>query len=236
MKSLDLLKDYYKNTARHYDSLQISNRDEHHIALLILAGYLLDSSINSILDVGTGTGRALIFLQKNFQRLSCKGIDLVPELREIALSKGLSPDQIDIGSAENLPYADEQFEVVIALGVLHHVEDPSRVIQEMLRVSSKYIYISDHNIYGWGRSLTKFAKRIIRRLFGQITLKYLMTCGKGYHNTDYDGIFYPFSICDYIPLIKSSCNIELMVSTKGAVNNLYTDASHIAILASKYSE
>jgi len=59
MKDTDLLKDYYRKTAHLYDSLQIHNRDEHHIALLFLSGYLLDLGVKSLLDVGTGTGRAL---------------------------------------------------------------------------------------------------------------------------------------------------------------------------------
>ena len=236
MKDTDLLKDYYRKTAHLYDSLQIHNRDEHHIALLFLSGYLLDLGVKSLLDVGTGTGRALAFLQQNFQDINVKGIELVPELREIALSKGLSPQQIDLGSAENLPYNNNQFDVVTAFGVLHHVQNPSRVIQEMLRVSAKYIYISDHNIYGWGSPLTKFVKQSIRQILGQVALKYVMTHGTGYHSTDYDGIFYPFSVCDYLPLLKRNCHIEFMVSTKGFANSLYREASHIAILASKYND
>jgi ubiquinone/menaquinone biosynthesis C-methylase UbiE len=236
MKNTELLKNYYKKTAHSYDLLQVHDKDEHHVALLFLAGYLLNSDVSSILDVGTGTGRALVFLKKHFHDFEYKGIELVPELREIALSKGLSSDEIDLGSAENLPYENNQFNVVTAFGVLHHIENPSLVIQEMVRVSSKYIYISDHNIYGWGSPFTKIAKQSIRNVFGRSYSKYILTGFKGCHDTDYDGIFYPFSIFDYLPLLKKSCNIEFIISTKGAVNNLYNSASHIAVLASKYGE
>ncbi|AFZ44939.1 Methyltransferase type 11 [Halothece sp. PCC 7418] len=224
------LKDYYRQTASNYDQMQVHQDDEHHNALKILLGYALDQELTSILDVGTGTGRALLYLKEYIPNLDYRGIELIPELRDIALDKGLDPARIDIGDGRKLPYADNSFEIVTAFGVLHHSNCPETVVQEMLRVASRAIYISDHNIYGWGTTFTKTAKQIVRSLFGLKGTRLILTKFKGYHLTDYDGVFYPFSLFDILPQLKKSSQIKMIISTKGLANHLYKEASHIAVL------
>ncbi|MBD2690199.1 class I SAM-dependent methyltransferase [Anabaena catenula] len=231
--SEEILKDYYSKKANDYDKLQLHENDEHHNALKLLLGLIINEDFRTVLDVGTGTGRALLYLKNFLPDINYRGIEFIPELREISISKGLSSEKIDLGDARELPYPNNSFELVTAFGVLHHVANPLLVIDEMLRVSSRAIYISDHNIYGWGSTITKTAKQLLRTAFGQKGSGLILTGFRGYYITDYDGVFYPFSLCDYLPKLQQHSNIEFLFSTKGHTTNLYTQASHLAVLATK---
>ena len=63
-----LQKEYYKKTAKNYDHMHGVNSydDEHTFALFQLIGLLEYLNINSILDVGSGTGRAIKFINARF--------------------------------------------------------------------------------------------------------------------------------------------------------------------------
>jgi SAM-dependent methyltransferase len=225
------LDNYYAASASNYDAQQFHVDDEHFNALMFLRGIIEDKKYSSILDVGSGTGRALMYLQAANPSLYLRGVEPVAELRQQAIQKGLSTEQIITGSGYNLPFPDRSFDCVTAFAVLHHVEDPERVIREMLRVAKQAIFISDHNIYGWGSPLSCFVKRLLRKTLGFRGLKLLMTRGSGYHDTDYDGIFFPFSIYDHLPLIASSAHQMLTAATKGKPLHLYSQASHVAVFA-----
>jgi ubiquinone/menaquinone biosynthesis C-methylase UbiE len=224
------LEDYYTQTANGYDAAQIHTDDEHSYALMILRGILAEKGYRSLLDVGCGTGRAIDYLRRTELRLDLLGIEPVAALRQMAIAKGIRPEQLLIGNGYELPFADHSIDCVTAFGVLHHVEEPDRVIAEMLRVAKKAVFISDHNIYGWGNSPARLGKQLLRRL-GFQTLKWVMTRGRGYHDTDYDGVFYPFSVFDHLPQIRHhACQVSL-ISTKNSPVSLYSQASHLAVLA-----
>ena len=44
--------------------------------------------------------------------------------------------------AENLPFADSEFEVATAIEVLEHVPDAEHTVSEMARVASKWLLVS----------------------------------------------------------------------------------------------
>lgn len=222
---------YYAKTANWYDEAQLHENDEHYNALMFLRGVIAEKNYQSILDIGCGTGRALIYLKEAFPSLQTVGLEPVKELGEIAISKDLNPEQIIIGSGQFLPFEENSFDCVTAFGVLHHIEQPKEVISEMFRVAKRGVFISDHNIYGMGSKLTKSTKIIIRKIFGFEVLKYIMTQGLGYHDTDYDGIFYPFSIFEYLSIFNQKSNKKFLFSTKGNPDYLYSEASHVAVLS-----
>lgn len=222
---------YYQNSAAQYDDLQLHEDDEHFNALMFLRGALAEKQYESLLDVGTGTGRALIYLQQNLPALHLNGVEPVPALREQALKKGLSPEQIVAGQGEALPFADNSIDCVTAFGILHHIREPQRVIDEMFRVAKKAVFISDHNIYGMGSGKTKLFKQVLRKVVGFKALSQIMTKGTGYHDTDYDGVFYPFSLFEHLDSITERAEQSFLFSTKGNATNLYKESSHIAIMA-----
>lgn len=224
------LMEYYASTAQAYDEAQVHPDDEHARALHFLAGFLSDYPAKTILDVGAGTGRGMLYLTRALPHLKVVGIEPSPELRSLAIQKGVPEEAILSGVGQSLPFADHSFDCVICLGVLHHVENPRAVMDEMLLVSKDLIFISDHNIYGWGSLATTRLKRLIRSALGFKALKFLMTRGRGYHDTDYDGIFYPFSLLDHVEYLNQHCQRNHLVTTSGVAGKNYHRVSHLAYL------
>lgn len=85
------------------------------------------------LDVGCGAGFLTHALAQEGHHVT--GLDLSVSSLEVARSldpSGLA--QYVVGSATELPFEDASFEVVCAMDLLEHVEDPQRVIAEAARV------------------------------------------------------------------------------------------------------
>lgn len=83
-----------------------------------------------VLEVGCGTGLVMLRLQK-FAR-SVKGVDLSPGMLEKAKARGL--DGV-VGSATDLPFSDESFDVTCSFKVLAHVPEIEKALDEMTRVT-----------------------------------------------------------------------------------------------------
>lgn len=84
-----------------------------------------------ILDVGCGTGGNLEML-KNFG--AAEGVDVSDDALEFCQSKGLT---VHKGLAEEMPFADETFDIVTALDVVEHLDDDIAGLKEMHRVLKK---------------------------------------------------------------------------------------------------
>ena len=81
-----------------------------------------------ILDVGCGTGGNLEMLEKFG---AAEGVDVSDDALEFCRSKGLT---VHKGLAEEMPVADEMFDVVTALDVVEHLDDDIAGLKEMHRV------------------------------------------------------------------------------------------------------
>src|SRR5205807_1225287 len=66
-------------------------------------------------------------------------------------------------ASEALPYPDASFDAVVAIGVMHHVPDPSAVVAELVRVARRAVFISDANIYGAGSPASRIFKLALAR-------------------------------------------------------------------------
>ncbi len=92
-----------------------------------------------VLDVGCGAGvDTLISGMRTGPSGKVVGIDLTPEMLEKA-KKNLSMTDLknvtfEEGPAENLPFADEDFDVVTSNGALNLVLDKARALAEIHRV------------------------------------------------------------------------------------------------------
>lgn len=100
--------------------------------------------VNSILDAGCGEGFTMNKIQKE---KICKKIEGIEYSKQaVDLGKKIYPDlEIKQESIYNLSYKNNSFDLVICTEVLEHLENPQKALQEMLRVSKKYLLISVPN-------------------------------------------------------------------------------------------
>ncbi len=91
--------------------------------------YLLQGRGNKqILDLGAGAG---IIKQMNFKGYAARVCGVDPDPRVVD-----NPylDEGKIGMGEAIPYPDENFDLVFAVNVLEHLEQPAEVFREVWRV------------------------------------------------------------------------------------------------------
>ncbi len=97
----------------------------------------------SLLDVGCGEG---VLTHKWAQRLDGRrvvGIDLDdPQLHACWAQRQAPNLTYAVMKAENLPFADGEFDVASAIEVLEHVPDPEHTVAEMARVASGHLLVS----------------------------------------------------------------------------------------------
>lgn len=101
-------------------------------AVLSLLG---DAPMESVLDLGTGTGRILQVLAPKAHR--AVGLDVSPAMLGVARSNldeaGLRHVQLRQGDAYVLPSDLARFDLVILHQVLHYLDDPARAVREAAR-------------------------------------------------------------------------------------------------------
>ena len=111
-------QDYYAETAPVYESMHVQPGDEHFVALEYVTALLRVVRAQSVLDVGSGTGRAVRFLEQRCPELQVQGVEPVGELRKHAQALGTA---LHDASGEHLPFDDASFDIVMSFGLLHHV-------------------------------------------------------------------------------------------------------------------
>lgn len=84
-----------------------------------------------LLDIGCGCGGNTAAFAALPEVRAVVGADVNPECRAAAAARGL-----DVRGArgEDLPFADGEFDVVVALDVLEHIDDDAVALREFLRV------------------------------------------------------------------------------------------------------
>ena len=93
-------------------------------------------NVQKLLDVGCGNGRNLYYFLRNGYQVA--GIDpdaqAVRKVKELstALAPGNPPENFVVCPAENLPFADASFDLVICSAVLHFARDEQH-FESMLR-------------------------------------------------------------------------------------------------------
>ena len=107
-----------------------------------LAELFRQAGPRSLLDVGCGEG---VLTQQWAQRLAGRvvGIDLEDPVIQAEWEKRRAPNlEYRVMKAENLPFADDEFDMACAIEVLEHVPDPEHTVAEMARVASGHLLVS----------------------------------------------------------------------------------------------
>jgi ubiquinone/menaquinone biosynthesis C-methylase UbiE len=230
--AVEAQREYYERTAAGYDAAH--TEPEHILALHLLAAFIEKEQINSILDVGAGTGRAMVWLKQRFPKMRIFGAEPVKALREQAYRKGISPDHLLDCSGDALPFEHSAFDLVCEFAVLHHVRNPDKVIAEMTRVSSKMIAISDCNFLGQGSALVRALKLGLFSSGLWSFANWLKTSGKGYTVSEEDGLAYSYSVFQSLPAVRAMWNDVRIMST-GRCGDRFAgpaiSAAHVLLIA-----
>jgi 2-polyprenyl-3-methyl-5-hydroxy-6-metoxy-1,4-benzoquinol methylase len=110
----------------------------------VLAQFLGAVSGQSVLDVGTGTGRAAFLMAASGARVT--GVDASEEMLAIARERARAErGQVEFlsGDAHALSFPDRSFDVAVSLRVLMHTPRWQQCVDELCRVS-RHLVILDY--------------------------------------------------------------------------------------------
>jgi ubiquinone/menaquinone biosynthesis C-methylase UbiE len=87
-----------------------------------------------LLDCGCGPAPMLTLLHEKYPEKHYTGIDLTPEMIEVAKSKNMEGVELVVGDCENPPFADQSFDVVICCQSFHHYPNVQEFFNSVYRV------------------------------------------------------------------------------------------------------
>lgn len=117
----DLAANYYDEKEKYLDSFEQNK-------LLPLLG---DMAGRKILDIGAGTGRLSVYLAKRGADVTA--FDISEKMLEIVRRKNKKINT-KVGNAENLEFADNTFDIVVAAFLIVHLKDPTHFFDEVYRI------------------------------------------------------------------------------------------------------
>jgi ubiquinone/menaquinone biosynthesis C-methylase UbiE len=145
-----------------------------------------------ILDIGCGTGNHLIFF--NSLGLDINGIDASPYMINHARERLGSRCSLRTGSANDLPFEDNEFDLAVLINTLEFLDDPVQALREAGRVANRNVFIGVMNSLSWYCLLNKLQglfkesllnhvrfyhlwelKTLVRRAFGPVPVSWKST-------------------------------------------------------------
>jgi len=127
----------------------------------VLAGLLapLLAGEQRVLDVGCGDAALDSLLLEQRPDLELRGVDV--------LVRGDAAIPVARYDGEHLPFADDEFDCVLFVDVLHHAASPADLLAEGVRVARRAVVVKDHRRNGWLAGPTlRFMDRVGNRRFG----------------------------------------------------------------------
>lgn len=100
-----------------------------------------------LLDVGCGTGNNLQIFNEKWCSLT--GIDSSREKLDIARKKYGDRAEFILAEAKDIPFSDNEFDIVTIINFLEVADDPQRVIEEAIRVCRGRVFIGFLNNYSF---------------------------------------------------------------------------------------
>ena len=127
-----------------------------------------------LLDCGCGTAPILTLLHEKYPHKHYTGIDLTPKMIEIAKSKKMQNVELIVGDCENLPFAENSFDVVICCQSFHHypnVQDFFNSVYRVLRPDGRLILRDMTAKYAPVRWVMNHVELPVVNLFGKGDVK-----------------------------------------------------------------
>jgi 2-polyprenyl-3-methyl-5-hydroxy-6-metoxy-1,4-benzoquinol methylase len=108
-----------------------------------LDGLLAEAAPGSLLDVGCGEGVLVHRWALRLPQARMVGIDLAEESIQAGWAERTAPNlEYRVMRAEDLPFADGEFDLASAVEVLEHVPDPEHTLAEMARCARGHLLVS----------------------------------------------------------------------------------------------
>tara|TARA_B100000963_G_C22610011_1_gene664410 strand:+ start:963 stop:1862 length:900 start_codon:yes stop_codon:yes gene_type:complete len=112
----------------HFDEVEIENIGNEYFDIVDFSVF---NGSSTALDVGCGTGRWSIYLSSKFSNVFA--MDPSKAIYSAAtLTKDIPGIHLLKASVENIPFNDNTFDLVISLGVLHHIPDTQKALDSVV--------------------------------------------------------------------------------------------------------
>jgi ubiquinone/menaquinone biosynthesis C-methylase UbiE len=154
------VNEYFQVNASHWNDIYAGDdvdvwsqvhRDRHLMAISWVDNLKLPKDAR-VLEVGCGSGRFAVDLARRGLRVVAidPAAAMVEQARTHAEQAGFGADRLTVtlGDASALAFADQTFDLIVALGVLPWLEDPTQAVREMARVTRPcgYVLVTEDNI------------------------------------------------------------------------------------------
>ena len=112
-----------------------------------------------VLDIGCGTGDYLQIFREKWCQVT--EIDCSEEMIEGSSVKMRNQAEVKIGRAEDLPFSDDEFDIVTMINVLELTANPRQAVAEAIRICRGRVFIGFLNKYSFVGT-----KQRLKEIFG----------------------------------------------------------------------
>ncbi len=131
----ELSKREFNRQASIYDESEVANISKYPKECYpFIMNVLKEREYLSVLDMGCGTGAMLERISKENPKANLFGLDLSENMIKVAEKKKIPRAEYVVGDAEDLPYENEKFDVVICNQSFHHYPNPRKAFEGAYRV------------------------------------------------------------------------------------------------------
>lgn len=124
------------------------------------------------MDLGCGRGGVVELIWRDVKLAA--GLD--PDIRSLSRHRAAGMPLVG-GRGDELPFADESFDLVVSIWVLEHLRSPESVLREVLRVlrpGGHFVFLTPNlrnpllALNRLGRALPQMQRRLVPRLYGRV--------------------------------------------------------------------
>lgn len=158
---------FNQKIADHYDLWYETNLGKYfdNLEKALMIDLLKPHSGQTLLDIGCGTGNHLKFFQE--MGLKVTGVDPSTFMLKKAKKKLQDKASIFLGTGENLPFEDKEFDLSIIFATLEFCQNPTLVLKEAKRVTSGKIFLGVLNSFSMLSLLRKIRGWIEPSIYNQ---------------------------------------------------------------------